>query len=97
MAELRMHNPPHPGEVLRELYMGPMGLTVAKMATVLRLSRKALSQLVNGHTRITPETALRLSMALDNTPESWLNLQQQYDLWQVRKKLKVKIPSLKVS
>lgn len=92
-----MHNPPHPGEVLRELYMGPMGLTVAKMATVLRLSRKALSQLVNGHTRITPETALRLSMALDNTPESWLNLQQQYDLWQVRKKLKVKIPSLKVS
>ena len=97
MAELRMHNPPHPGEVLRELYMEPMGLTVAKMATVLRLSRKALSQLVNGHTRITPETALRLSMALDNTPESWLNLQQQYDLWQVRKKLKVKIPSLKVS
>ncbi len=94
---MRMHNPPHPGEVLRELYMGPMGLTVAKMATVLRLSRKALSQLVNGHTRITPETALRLSMALDNTPESWLNLQQQYDLWQVRKKLKVKIPSLKVS
>ena len=92
-----MHKPPHPGEVLRELYMGPMGLTVAKMATVLRLSRKALSQLVNGHTRITPETALRLSMALDNTPESWLNLQQQYDLWQVRKKLKVKIPSLKVS
>ncbi len=94
---MRMHNPPHPGEVLRELYMRPMGLTVAKMATVLRLSRKALSQLVNGHTRITPETALRLSMALDNTPESWLNLQQQYDLWQVRKKLKVKIPSLKVS
>ncbi len=94
---MRMHNPPHPGEVLRELYMEPMGLTVAKMATVLRLSRKALSQLVNGHTRITPETALRLSMALDNTPESWLNLQQQYDLWQVRKKLKVKIPSLKVS
>lgn len=92
-----MHNPPHPGEVLRELYMGPMGLTVAKMAKVLRMSRKALSQLVNGHTRITPETALRLSMALDNTPESWLNLQQQYDLWQVRKKLKVKIPSLKVS
>ncbi len=94
---MRMHNPPHPGEVLRELYMGPMGLTVAKMATVLRLSRMALSLLVNGHTRITPETALRLSMALDNTPESWLNLQQQYDLWQVRKKLKVKIPSLKVS
>ena len=88
-----MHNPPHPGEVIRELCIKPLGLTVTDTAKALDISRKALSELLNGHTGITPEMAIRLSIAFDTTPESWLTQQMQYDLWrlkQSRKKIKVK-------
>lgn len=88
-----MHNPPHPGEVIRELCMKPLGLTVTETAEALGISRKALSELLNGHTGISPEMAIRLSIAFDTTPESWLTQQMQYDLWQLkqsRKSLKVK-------
>lgn len=87
-----MHNPPHPGEVIRELCIEPLGVTVTEAAAALGVSRKALSELLNGHTGISPEMAVRLSIAFDTTPESWLTQQMQYDLWklkQSRKKIKV--------
>jgi addiction module HigA family antidote len=87
-----MHNPQHPGEVLRELCIKPLGVTVTDAAKALGVSRKTLSELLNGHGSITPEMAIRLSIAFDTTPESWLTQQMQYDLWQAeqkRKELKV--------
>lgn len=87
-----MHNPPHPGEVLRTLCLEPLGLSVTKAAKALGVSRKTLSSILNGRAGISPEMAVRLSIALDTTAESWLNQQSQYDLWQVeqrRSKLRV--------
>ncbi len=81
-----MHNPPHPGEVIRELCLKPLKLTVTEAAKSLGISRKSLSELLNGHSGVSPEMALRLAMAFGTTPESWLNQQMQYDLWRVRKK-----------
>ncbi len=83
-----MHNPPHPGEVIRELCLEPLGITVTAAAKALGVSRKALSELLNGKTGISAEMALRLSIAFDTTPESWLSQQMHYDLWQAEKKLK---------
>lgn len=79
-----MHNPPHPGEVLRELCMEPLGLTVTDTANALGVSRKTLSAILNERAGISPEMALRLSMAFNTTAESWLNQQAQYDLWVAR-------------
>jgi addiction module HigA family antidote len=89
----QMHNPPHPGEVLRELCIEPLGLSVTEAAEGLGVSRKTLSAVLNGRAGISPEMALRLSIAFETSPESWLNLQTQYDLWLVgrgKKKLRVK-------
>lgn len=77
----RMHNPPHPGEVLRELCLEPLGVSVTEAAEALGVSRKTLSAILNGRAGISPEMALRLSIAFDTSPESWLNQQTQYDLW----------------
>ena len=88
-----MHIPPHPGAVIKELCIKPMGLSVTQAAKALGVSRKAISELLNGHTGISPEMALRLSIAFDTTPESWLTQQMHYDLWtakQKRKTLKVR-------
>jgi len=88
-----MHNPPHPGEIIKELCVEPLGLTVTDAATALGISRKTLSNILNGHAGISPEMAVRLSIAFNTTSESWLNQQLQYDLWfaeKERKKLKVK-------
>jgi addiction module HigA family antidote len=88
-----MHNPPHPGEVIRELCIEPLGLSVTEAAQALGVSRKTLSAVLNGRSGISPEMALRLSIAFDTTPESWMNQQVQYDLWQAEQKrdqLKVK-------
>lgn len=88
-----MHNPPHPGEVIRELCIEPLGLSVTEAAEALGISRKTLSNILNGHAGISPEMAVRLSIAFNTTSESWLNQQLQYDLWfaeKERKKLKVK-------
>lgn len=79
-----MHNPAHPGEVLKGLYLEPLGLTVTEAARKLGVARKTLSQLVNAKAGISPEMALRLAKAFDTTPESWLNMQKSYDLWQVQ-------------
>jgi addiction module HigA family antidote len=87
-ASLRMHNPPHPGEVLRELCLKPLGLTVTEAAEGLGVSRKTLSAILNGRASISPEMAVRLSMAFGTSAESWLNHQLQYDLCQVEKQRK---------
>ncbi|MBI4082647.1 MAG: HigA family addiction module antidote protein [Candidatus Lambdaproteobacteria bacterium] len=84
-APLRMHNPPHPGEVLRDLCLEPLGLTVAETARAIGVSRTALSQFVNGHTRLSLDMARRLAAAFRTSPESWLNLQHAHDLWRARK------------
>ena len=88
-----MHNPPHPGEVLKELCFEPLGLSVTEGAKALGVSRKTLSAILNGRAGISPEMAVRLSLAFDTSAESWLNQQVQYDLWLAEKnrnQLKVK-------
>lgn len=81
---MTMHDPPHPGEVLRELHLEPLGLTVTRAAQALGVSRKALSSVLNGRSAVSPEMALRLAAAFDTTAECWLTLQQQRDLWVAR-------------
>ena len=88
MKTMQMHNPPHPGEVLRELCIEPLGLSVTAAAEGLGVSRKTLSAVLNGRAGISPEMALRLSIAFDTSAESWLNQQTQYDLWQAGKEKK---------
>ncbi len=81
-----MHNPPHPGEVLKELCIEPLGLTVTEAAKGLGVSRKTLSTILNGKSGISPEMAVRLSIAFNTSSESWLNQQSQYDLWQAEQR-----------
>lgn len=89
---MKMHNPPHPGEIIRTLRLEQLGLSVTDTAAALGVSRKILSALLNGRAGISPEMAVRLSMAFGTSAESWLNQQIQYDLWHAerrRKELKV--------
>ncbi|HUF74197.1 MAG TPA: HigA family addiction module antitoxin [Gammaproteobacteria bacterium] len=78
---MKMHNPPHPGEVLKEFCLEPLDLSVTRAAEALGVSRKTLSAILNGRAGISPEMALRLSKAFGTSPESWLNQQMHYDLW----------------
>jgi addiction module HigA family antidote len=80
--EKRMHNPPHPGEIIRELCLEPLGLTVTEAARVLGVSKKTLSMILNGRAGISPIMAIRLAKAFGSTPETWLAHQRAYDLWQ---------------
>ena len=89
---MRMHNPPHPGEILKALCLEPLGVSVTDAAAALGVSRKTLSSILNCRAGISPEMAVRLSIAFDTTAESWLNQQAQFDLWhaeQSRKRLRV--------
>lgn len=81
---MAMLNPPHPGETIRELCLEPLGLTVTQAAEGLGVTRKSLSSLLNGHTGISTNMALRLSLAFGGSAESWLVQQNQYDLAQVK-------------
>ena len=79
---LKKEMPPvHPGEILKEMYLLPMNITISDAAANLGVSRKTISQLVNGRMGISVEMALRLSKAFGTTAELWLNLQRGYDLW----------------
>lgn len=82
-----MHNPPHPGEIIKELCIEPLGLSVTEAAKSLGITRKTLSALLNGRSGISSEMALRLSKVFGRTPEGWLKLQIQYDLWKMQKDL----------
>jgi addiction module HigA family antidote len=95
---MEIHNPPHPGEVIRELCLEPLEISVTAAARALGVTRKALSELLNGRSGVSPAIALRLAKAFDTTAESWLNLQQQYDLWQARRTVSVsKVKRLKAA
>jgi len=83
---MKMHNPPHPGEVLKKLCLEPLGLTVTETARALGVSRKTLSGILNGRAGISSEMAVRLSLAFGTTAESWLNQQVQHDLWRAERK-----------
>jgi addiction module HigA family antidote len=74
--------PTHPGKIIKEDYLKPLSLTITEMATTLGVSRKTLSKILNERGTVTPDMALRLSRALDTTPDLWLNLQKNYELWQ---------------
>lgn len=78
---MKMHNPPHPGEILRELCLEPLDLSVTDAAKALGVARKTLSSILNGRSGISPEMAIRLGIAFGTSPESWLNQQVHYDLW----------------
>jgi antitoxin HigA-1 len=91
---MEMHKPAHPGEVLNEMYLTPLKLTVTEAAKGLNMSRKALSELVNCRTGVSTSMALKLAKAFGTTPEFWLNMQQNYDLW--REKKRIKLSSVKV-
>lgn len=89
---MRMHNPPHPGEIIKTLCLEPLNITVTEAAKALGVSRKTLSAILNGRAGISSEMAVRLSIAFGTSAESWMNQQMQYDLWhaeQRRKQLKV--------
>lgn len=84
---MEMHDPAHPGEILRELCLEPLGLSVTETAVALGVTRKALSELLNGRTGVSPEMALRLAKAFGTEPTFWLGLQLQYELWTTRQKV----------
>ena len=82
----RMFNPPHPGEVLRDGVLDGTGITVTEAARQLGVTRAALSRILNGRAGISPDMAVRLGKWLDHSPESWLRMQMDYDLWQVERR-----------
>ncbi len=81
-----MHNPPHPGGVVRRQCLEPLGLTVTEAAKGLGVSRNTLSMLLNGRLGISPDMAVRLSRGFGGSPESWLRQQMQYDLWRAQRR-----------
>ena len=78
---MKMHNPPHPGEFISEVYLEPHGISGRELAHRLDVAASTLSRILKGTSRITPDMALRLSKALGRSPESWLAMQDAYDLW----------------
>jgi len=83
---IRKRPPTHPGGILKRHYLEPLSLTITELSKRLGVSRKTLSKIINEHGSVTPEMALRLSKAFNTTPELWLNLQQNYDLWHASRK-----------
>jgi antitoxin HigA-1 len=82
---MAMHNPPHPGEFIAEVYLEPNDISGRELAAKLGVSPSTLSRILNGSSGVSPEMALRLSKALGRSPESWLAMQCNYDLWHARK------------
>jgi antitoxin HigA-1 len=93
----RMHNPPHPGEILADTVLGDGGLSVTEFAKRLGVSRVALSRVVNGRAAISAELAIRLAAALGGSAEAWLNMQVAHDLWHAQKKPRSKIARVAVA
>jgi addiction module HigA family antidote len=89
----RMHNPPHPGEILREFL--PHDMTIEAVAKRLGISRVQLSRLLNGRSALTADMAIRISLLTGTTPESWLNGQSKWDLWQASRRPKPAVQRLR--
>ncbi len=81
-----MHNPPHPGGIVKRQCLEPLGLSVTRAARGLGVTRQTLSELVNERTGVSVDMAIRLSKAFGSTPETWLGMQMAYDLWQARER-----------
>ncbi len=84
---MNMHNPPHPGEFIESIYLEPHRISCRTLATHLGVAASTLNRIVKGKSAISPEMALRLSKTLGRTPESWLSMQDNYELWQAKQKL----------
>ena len=95
--QVRMHNPPHPGEVLQDTVLGEGGISVSEFARKLGVSRVALSRVVNGRAAVSADMALRLAAALGGSAESWLRMQASHDLWQASRKRRPKVEPLKMA
>lgn len=95
---MAMRDPPHPGEFIREVYVEPLGVSARQVAESLGVSASTFNRLLNGESNISPEMALRLSKTLGRSPESWLAMQDRYDLWHARKSVSLeRVRKLKVS
>ena len=93
-----MHNPPHPGEFISEVYLEPFQISGRELARKLDVAASTLSRILSGMSRVTPEMALRLSKALGRSPESWLVMQDAHDLWQARKQVDLRrVTRLKIA
>jgi antitoxin HigA-1 len=93
-----MHNPPHPGGIIRRQCLEPLSLSVTEAAKALGVTRQALSDLVNERAGVSVEMAIRLSKAFGSNPETWLGMQMAYDLWQVRSRAnEIRIRSFRVA
>ena len=86
---MAMHNPPHPGEFINDSYMEPFGLSCRYLASKLNVAASTLNRVLKKYSGVSPVMALRLSKALGRSPESWLAMQDSYDLWQARKQVKL--------
>lgn len=95
---MAMHNPPHPGEFITDVYLEPNHVSGRELAVALDVSPSTLSRILNGTSGISPSMALRLSKALGRSPESWLAMQSNYDLWHAKRSVKLdKIGKLELS
>ena len=95
---MAMHNPPHPGEFITQVYLEPNKLSGRELALKLGVAASTLSRILKGSSAVTPEMALRLSKALGRTPESWLSMQFNYDLWHARLRVSlVNVEKVKLS
>ena len=85
-----MHSPPHPGEFIKEVYLSPFDISSRKVAEKLKVSPSTFNRLVKGENNISPEMALRLSKTLGRSPESWLSMQDAYNLWHAKKNINLR-------
>ncbi|MEE9162594.1 MAG: HigA family addiction module antitoxin [Candidatus Neomarinimicrobiota bacterium] len=87
---MKMHNPPHPGEFIREVYLRPFDISTRSVAKKLKVSPSTFNRLINGASNVSPEMALRLSKTLGRSAESWLAMQDNHDLRRARNKVNIK-------
>ena len=93
-----MHNPPHPGEFIATVYLEPNGITGRELASKLGVSPSTLNRILTNKSGVSPEMALRLSKCIGRSPESWLAMQHNHDLWQARKRVDLSgVEAIKVS
>lgn len=94
---MSMHNPPHPGEFIRSVYLDQFGVSIRRVAESLGVSPSTFTRLLNGESNVSPEMALRLSKTLGRSPESWLAMQDSYNLWHARKEVDLRsVKKLKI-
>lgn len=94
MCDGQIYDPPHPGEVLKELYIKPLNITINQLSKMIGVERKSISRILNGHTRISAEMALKLGKVLNTSPDLWLNMQHSYDIWHTKKHIQNEIDKI---